>query len=59
MEMSEPGRARGLNPGLAELQPGYSHNHGDDTAFGPLDPFNFLVNDLEDVDWSVFDLLNA
>ena len=33
--------------------PGYAQ--GDEAVFGLLDPFNFMGNDLENIDWTMFD----
>lgn len=35
------------------LWPGYAQ--GDETAFGPLDPLNFIGSDLDGIDWTAFD----
>ena len=49
------GEAQAVDP-LSLLLP---HQDGsvqaDEAAFGPLDPFNFMGNDIDSMDWSLFD----
>jgi hypothetical protein len=37
------------------LPPWNGFIQGEGTAFGPLDPFNFTGNDIENMDWTLFD----
>lgn len=53
---STVGEAPGVDPASLLLHPwqGYVQS-SDEAAFGLLDPFNFMGNDLENMDWTVFD----
>lgn len=44
------------DPASLYLPPWNGITHGDETAFGLLDPFNFVGDDIEHMDWSTFEL---
>lgn len=45
-----------VNPASPLLNPRHDHIQGDEAAFGFLDPFNFIGNAIENIDWTMFDL---
>jgi hypothetical protein len=53
----QPGMSKpsGIDPASLLLPPWDGYTHGDEAAFGLLDPFNFMGNDIENMDWTVFD----
>jgi hypothetical protein len=46
---------QGIDPASLFLPPWNGFIQGDEAAFGPLDPFNFTGNDIENMDWTLFD----
>jgi len=49
------GEPHGVDSASLLLQQWPSSVHNDETAFGPLDPFNFMGDGLENIDWAAFD----
>jgi hypothetical protein len=46
---------QGVDPASLLLHQWPSSANNDETAFGPLDPFNFMGDGLENIDWAAFD----
>ena len=46
---------QGFNPASLLLPPWGSYTQSDEAAFGLLDPFNLTGNNIENVDWTLFD----
>jgi hypothetical protein len=46
---------QGVDSASLFLPPWNGFIQGDEAAFGPLDPFNFTGNDIENMDWTLFD----
>ncbi|KAK9328843.1 hypothetical protein V1520DRAFT_370872 [Lipomyces starkeyi] len=47
--------APGIDLASLSLQPEHGDGQGNETPFDLLDPFNFMGNDFENIDWTVFD----
>ena len=52
---SATGEAEGLGWASRVSNSLYGYGQGDEAAFGLLDPFNFMGNDAENIDWTAFD----
>ncbi|CZR58897.1 related to transcription activator protein acu-15 [Phialocephala subalpina] len=50
------GDVHGVNHASLLLNSRNGHIQGDEAAFGFLDPFNFMGNDIENIDWTMFNL---
>jgi len=46
---------QGVNPASLFLPPWNGYIQSDEAAFGLLDPFNFAGNNMENMDWTLFD----
>jgi hypothetical protein len=49
------GEGQGIDPASLLLHQWPNSVHNDETAFGPLDPFNFMGDGLDNIDWAVLD----
>lgn len=47
--------APGIDLASLSLQTEHGDGQGSETPFDPLDPFNFMAIDFENIDWTVFD----
>ena len=52
------GEKREMDPTSLLLHSPYNYTQGYEAAFGLLDPFNFMGNDIESIDWTAFDPQN-